>query len=158
MTENTHEEHKSGITSTVNIAGHPVHPMLVPFPITFLVSALLTDIAYWGSLEDFWARASLWLIAAGLASGLLAGLVGAIDYFTIERARGHRAGRLHAAGNVTAVVLAAINLAIRWGDPAAPILWWGLILSLVTALILGVTGWYGGELTFRHKIGVTGHK
>lgn len=158
MTANKHEEHQSGITSTVNVAGHPVHPMLVPFPITFLVSALLADIAYWGSLEEFWARASLWLIAAGLASGLLAGLVGAIDYFTIERARTHKAGRRHAAGNIAAVVLAAINLAIRWGDPAAPILWTGLILSLITAGILGVTGWYGGELTFRHKIGVTGHK
>jgi uncharacterized membrane protein len=158
MADKQHEEHKSGITSTVNVGGHPVHPMLVPFPITFLVSALLTDIAYWGSLEDFWARASFWLVAAGLASGLLAGLVGAIDYFTIERAREHQAGKLHAAGNVTVVILAAINLAIRWGDPAAPILWAGLLLSLVTAGILAVTGWYGGELTFRHKIGVTGHK
>jgi uncharacterized membrane protein len=158
MTEQPQEVHKEGITSTVNIAGHPVHPMLVPFPITFLVSALLTDIAYWGSVEDFWARASFWLIGAGLASGLLAGLVGAIDYLTIERAREHRAGKLHAAGNITALVLAAANIAIRWGDPAAPILWAGLILSLIIAAILVVTGWYGGELTFRHKIGVTGHK
>lgn len=158
MSDQQHEEHATGITSTVNIAGHPVHPMLVPFPITFLVSALLTDLAYWGSLEDFWARASLWLIAAGLATGLLAGAVGAIDYFTIRRAREHKAGRIHAIGNVTAVVLSAVNLAIRWGDPADAILWTGLILSLIVAAILVVTGWYGGELAYRHKIGVTGHK
>jgi uncharacterized membrane protein len=153
-----YQEHKRGITSTVNIAGHPVHPMLVPFPITFLASALLTDIAYWGTLNDFWARASFWLIVAGIVAGLLAGLTGAIDYLTIQRAREHRAGKIHAAGNITAVILAAINLAIRWGDREAPILWTGLLLSLVVAAILTVTGWYGGELTFRHKIGVIEHE
>lgn len=80
-----------------------------------------------------------------------------IDYLTIERAQKHTAGKIHAAGNATVIVLAAINLFIRWGDPAAAILWWGLLLSLVTAALLGVTGWYGGELAYRHKIGVTGH-
>jgi uncharacterized membrane protein len=147
-------ENKTGISSTVNKAWHPIHPMLVPFPITFLASALLTDIAYWGSLNDFWARASFWLIVAGLVVGLLAGLTGAIDYLTIQRAREHRAGKIHAAGNITGVILSAINLAIRWGDREAPILWTGLLLSLIIAAILTVTGWYGGELTFRHKMGV----
>ncbi len=147
-------EPQEGIISTVNIAGHPVHPMLVPFPITFLVSALLTDIVYWRTLDDFWAQASFWLIAAGLVTGLLAGLVGAIDYLTIQRARERTAGKIHAAGNITAVVLAAVNLALRWGDREAPILWTGLLLSLAIAAILTVTGWFGGELSFRHKIGV----
>jgi uncharacterized membrane protein len=131
--------------------------MLIPFPITFLVSAVLTDIVYWQTADAFWARASLWLVGAGLVAGLFAGTFGAIDYFTIQRAREHTAGKIHFVGNVTAIVLAAINLFIRWGDPAGPILWSGLILSLVTAAILGVTGWYGGELAYRHKIGVAGH-
>ena len=47
-----------------------------------------------------------------------------------------------------------VNLALRWGDREAPILWTGLLLSLAIAAILTVTGWFGGELSFRHKIGV----
>lgn len=159
MSENSQaqDEHTAGITSTVNIAGHPIHPVLIPFPIAFLVGALLTDIGYWLAEDVFWARASLWLVGAGLVTGLLAAVVGAIDYFTIDRAQEHAAGKIHAAGNATVIVLATINLFIRWRDPAAGILWWGLLLSLLTAAILGVTGWYGGELAYRHKIGVTGH-
>lgn len=151
------EEHRVGITSTVNIAGHPIHPVLIPFPITFLTSALLTDVAYWITADAFWARVSLWLIGAGVVTGLLAGAVGAIDYFTIRRAREHLAGKIHLIGNVIALIIAAINFFLRIGDPAPAIAWWGLILSLVTAGLLAVTGWYGGELAYRHKIGVTGH-
>jgi uncharacterized membrane protein len=160
MNDNQHQETESppGITSTANIAGHPIHPALIPFPIAFLTGTLLSDIAYWQTGDAFWARASLWLVGAGLVAGLLAAAFGATDYFTIARAREHTAGKIHFIGNLTAIILAAINLFIRWGDPAGPILWWGLILSLVTAAILGVTGWYGGELAYRHKIGVAGHE
>jgi uncharacterized membrane protein len=128
--------------------------MLVPFPIAFLVGALLSDIAYWQTDDAFWARVSLWLVGAGLVSGLLAALFGAIDFFTIKRVREHSAGLIHAGGNVAAIILTLINLIIRWGNAADAILWLGLILSLLTALILAVTGWYGGELSYRHKVGV----
>ena len=43
------------------------------------------------------------------------------------------------------------------GDAAAAVLPWGLALSALTTALLAVTGWYGGELAYRHMIGVTGH-
>ena len=140
--------------STAAIAGHPIHPMLVGFPIAFLVGALFTDIRYWLDPEHFWARASLWLIAAGVGSGLLAAVFGLVDFLTIERARSVYAGWVHLIGNLIAVGLSVISIIIRFKDVESMVLPWGLGLSLIVSLILLVTGWAGGELAYRFRIGV----
>jgi uncharacterized membrane protein len=64
-----------GITSTVTVAGHPLHPLLVTFPVAFLVGALATDTGYWLTQDPFWARVSLWLVGVGFLSGLFAAVV-----------------------------------------------------------------------------------
>jgi uncharacterized membrane protein len=151
------ELYREGVTSTAAVAGHPIHPVLVPFPIAFLVGTLLTDLAYAAGGNDvFWARASLWLVGAGVVGGLLAALFGLVDFFTIRRARAHRWGWVHFGGNAVVLVLSAINLLLRLGNPADAVLPLGLTLSLIVAVILLVTGWAGGELAYRYKIGVTG--
>ena len=61
--------------STVRIAGHPIHPMLVPLPIGFLVGAFLTDIAYLKSGWASYAHFSGWLIGAGIVTALIAAAV-----------------------------------------------------------------------------------
>ncbi|MFO7679781.1 MAG: DUF2231 domain-containing protein [Chloroflexota bacterium] len=147
----THEE---GIKATASIAGHPLHPIIIPFPIAFLTGALVTDIVYWLTAEEFWARMSFWLIVGGLVMGLLAAVLGLIDFVTIERARSHAAGWIHLGGNSLALILAFVNLWLRWNEPAAAVIPWGILLSLLIAGILGIGGWYGGELAYRHKIGV----
>ncbi|WFT79135.1 DUF2231 domain-containing protein [Methylobacterium sp. CB376] len=147
-----------GLPSTAAIVGHPVHPMMIPFPIAFLTSALLTDIAARATRDPFWARASKLLLGAGIASGVAAGAVGAIDYLTIRRARQKPAGRLHAYGNAAALALAAANLARRSGrdrDQAGDAT--DVALSGATAALLGITGWAGAELSYRHMVGVDGH-
>ena len=96
-------EYATGAPSTAAIAGHPIHPMLVPLPIGFLVGVLLSDLAFWRTGDAFWARASLWLVAAGVVTALLAAVFGLIDFGTIKRARAHTAGWVHLLGNLTAV-------------------------------------------------------
>ncbi|MEG5016054.1 MULTISPECIES: DUF2231 domain-containing protein [unclassified Microcoleus] len=150
------EYRDAGITSTVSVAGHPLHPVLIVFPVAFLVGAAGTDIGYWLTSDPFWARASVWLIGAGFAAGILAGITGFLDFFKIKRVRDRSAGWLHMGGNVAALVLSLINLLLRQGNPAEPIVYTGLAISIVVATLLGVTGWFGGELSFRHKIGVIG--
>ena len=86
---------REGVKSTVSIAGHPLHPVMIPFPIAFLIGTLVTDIVYWLTTEAFWAGMSFWLIAAGVVMGLM-------DFLTIERARAYSAGWIHAGGNATA--------------------------------------------------------
>lgn len=144
---------RHGARSTAAIAGHPIHPMLVPFPIAFLVGALASDLVFIGTRDGFWARGSLWLIAAGLVMGAFAAIAGLTDFLTIERARSPT-GWVHFLGNAVALVAALVSLVLRIGDPAAAILPAGLILSCITVAIFLVTGWLGGELAYRFKIGV----
>ena len=65
--------------STAQIAGHPIHPMLIPFPIACFVLTLFSDLAFWQTANDFWASASLWLLGIGLIMAALAAVVGLID-------------------------------------------------------------------------------
>ncbi|WP_449416583.1 DUF2231 domain-containing protein [Phormidium nigroviride] len=150
------EYRDSGITSSINIAGHPIHPIIVIFPVAFLVGAAGSDIGYWLTSDPFWARASVWLIGAGFVSGILAGITGFLDFSRIKRVRDRSAGWLHMAGNITALVLSLINWVMRFGDPIAPIFPIGITISIIVATLLGISGWFGGELTFRHKVGVIG--
>jgi uncharacterized membrane protein len=143
-----------GVRSTASIKGHPIHPMLVPFPIAFLVGTLATDLAFWGTGDQFWARASLWLVGAGLVMGAVAAVFGLIDFLTIARARAGSTGWVHFLGNLAAVILALVSLLLRIGDPAAAVLSGGLVLSFFIVVILLVTGWMGGELAYRYKVGV----
>ncbi|MEG3836177.1 MULTISPECIES: DUF2231 domain-containing protein [unclassified Microcoleus] len=150
------EYRDAGITSTLSVAGHPIHPIIVIFPVAFLVGAAGTDIGYWLTSDPFWARASVWLMGVGFAAGILAAITGFLDFFKVKRVRDRSAGWLHMGGNVAVMVLTLINLLLRQENPAEPIVYTGLAISIVVATLLGVTGWFGGELSFRHKIGVIG--
>lgn len=156
--ENDEQEYyDSGVPSKVAVAGHPLHPLIVTFPIAFLVGVLGTDLGYWLTRDIFWARASVLLLAAGLLTGLLATITGMIDFLAIDRVRQHNAGWIHMIGNIIALVISGISLFLRWGEPATFVLPTGLILSLIVASVLGITGWFGAELIYRHKIAVIGN-
>lgn len=145
-----------GVPSTVAIAGHPLHPLSVIFPIAFLAAALVTDAVYWLTRDSFWARGSFWLIVDGLATGLVAALIGMSDFLQIGRVRKRTAGWAHMILNVTLLVLTAINLYLRWNNPVGAVLPWGLIISTIVGTLTSISGWYGAELSYRHKIGVVG--
>jgi len=151
------EYRDSGVPSTVAIAGHPLHPLIVTFPIAFLTGALGTDLGYWLTQDPFWARASVWLLGAGLLTGLVAAATGMMDFLKIDRVKKHSAGWIHAVGNIAGLFLSLINWVQRLGSPADAVLPLGIILSTVVALILGITGWYGAELIYRHKVAVIGY-
>ncbi|MBD2460908.1 DUF2231 domain-containing protein [Oscillatoria sp. FACHB-1407] len=146
----------SGVPSTVAIAKHPLHPVIVTFPIAFLVGVVATDAAYWLLGDSFWARASFWLIVAGLITGVVAALTGMMDFLRIPRVRERKAGWAHMIGNVAALGFSVVNLLIRLNNVQGAVVPVGLIISAVVAILLGVTGWYGGELVYRHKIAVIG--
>ncbi|QKT04973.1 DUF2231 domain-containing protein [Ectothiorhodospiraceae bacterium 2226] len=130
--------------------------MLVPFPIAFLSTALLTDIAFWLTQDFFWARASLWLVGAGFVAGSAAATAGILDFMALAGARNSRAGHIHAAGNTLVLMLAFVSWLVRLQDVGGAVLPWGLSLSVLTVLILMVTGWMGGEMVYRRGVGVAG--
>ncbi len=147
------KQHSHGIESTARLAGHPLHPMLVAFPIASVVLALVADIAYLSTLDPFWARGAFWLLVIAFISGLLAAMAGLTDFLTIRPVRRLNAAWAHVFGNAGALVLVFINLAVRWGDPAAGVASGGLVLSIVTVLVLLVTGWLGGSLVYAYHLG-----
>lgn len=154
MDNSSSDDLNRGIRSTVSVNGHPIHPMLIPFPIAFLIGAFVTDLAFWGTRDVFWAAASSWLLLAGLIMGLIAAVLGLTDFLTIQRVRSQWTGWAHFLGNGLVLILALVNLLIRAGDPVGTILPGGLILSAITFVVLLFTGWLGGELAYRYKVGV----
>ena len=147
----------SGVTSTVAIAGHPIHPLLVTFPIGLLVASAGSDLGYWWTRDLFWAQASFWLIGAGLFTAILAAATGLMDFLKIERVRKRSAGWAHMVLNVAVLGLTIVNFILRWNNQAGAILPTGLILSILVATLLGLSGWYGAELIYRHKVAVIGY-
>lgn len=152
----TPPEQSHTVPSRVAVAKHPVHPMLVVFPIAFLGSVLVTDLAHLWRGGTFWAQASFWLSAAGLIGGVLAGLVGTVDLLLIREVRRHVSAWNHMIAAVMVLALAAASVWLRWPDPAAAVWPWGLLLSAMLALLVAVAGWLGGTLSFRHGVGVYG--
>lgn len=140
--------------STARIAGHPIHPMLIPFPIVFFVSALVTDLVFLSEGDAVWAQASWWLLLSGLVAAALAATAGLVDFLGDRRIRSIGAAWGHMIGNIVAVALEAVNLLLRTDDPAGAVEGTGVVLSGVVVAILLVTGWLGGNLVFRHGVGV----
>lgn len=140
------------LRSTASIKGHPIHPMLVPFPIVLFVAALATDIAFTVDGSQGWAVASKWLLGAGIVGALLAALAGFTDFFGNSRIRELRDAWLHMFANLTVVVVELVNFVVRLSNEnAAGTV--GLALSVVAAGILLFSGWKGGALVYRHGVG-----
>jgi len=138
--------------STAKIGGHPIHPMLVPFPIVCFVLALVADVFYLQGHDHPWASASRILLAIGLIMAALAAVAGLTDFLGEKRIQGSDAIK-HAIANVTVVVVELVNLFLRWHNDAA-IEKIGIYLSAISVVILLYSGWKGGELVFRHGMGV----
>lgn len=141
--------------STAEVAGHPLHPMVVPFPIAFFVGTLVTDIAHLITGRPGFADASVWLLGAGIAMALLAAILGFVDFLGDRRIRRLREAWLHMAGNLIAVILAALNLYLRatQGMETA-VVPAGITLSAIVTILLLFNGWMGWEMVYRRRVGV----
>lgn len=143
------------LNSTAEVAGHPIRPMLVPIPIVCFIGALITDIAYFMTAEMMWANFSAWLLVVGLIFGVLAAVAGLIDFLGNRLIRSRAPAWPHLVGNVAVLILAFFNALIHTRDAWTSVVPTGLVLSIVTVLILPVTGWLGWALVYRHHVGVS---
>ena len=138
--------------STAQLAGHPLHPMLVPFPIAAFVGTLIVDVTFLNTANEFWFTAGIWLLRFGLAMAVLAALIGLIDFFGEPRIRSITAAWLHFLGNGLLVVLEAINLYIRVGRTDVST---GVYFSAVAVMLLLFNGWMGWSMVYKHRVAVT---
>ena len=141
--------------SRLKLFGHPVHPMLIVFPLGLLATALIFDILYVGTGNEDLATFSYWALIAGIIGGLLAAIFGALDWLGIPSGtRAKRIGAFHGVGNLVVTRLFLAALIARWGRPA----YLPDILPMVLALLGGglalITAWLGGELVYRLRVGV----
>jgi uncharacterized membrane protein len=139
----------------LKLLGHPVHPMLIVFPLGLLATAVIFDVLYWATGNGDLATFSYWAIPAGLIGGLAAALFGLIDLLAIPGdTRAKRVALFHGGGNVVVLALFATSFVARSGSAQylpnpAP-----LVLGLLGAGLALVTAWLGAELVFRLRVGV----
>jgi len=142
-----------GAESQMALFSHPVHPMLVAFPIAFLHAVVLTDLACLWTADPFWARASYWLLLASVVSGGAASLVGFSDWLLVRDIRRHLTSWGHFLAAVTMMSLVLANWLQRLDRHEAAIMPWGLFMSVLTVAMLLVAAWLGGRLVFEHNLG-----
>lgn len=141
--------------STARVAGHPLHPMFIPFPIAFFVATLATDLLYLNTGRAGFADASMWLLGAGIASALLAAVFGFADFIGERRVRALRQAWLHMGGNLLLVALQAANFVLRSVEPVKhTVSATGVGLSAVAVILLLFNGWMGWEMVYRGHVGV----
>ena len=144
-----------GVATTAKLGTHPIHPMLIPFPIALLTSTLASDLAFWSTGNIFWAEASFYLLAAALVMSAAAAVAGFADFFGNARIRSMGDAWRHMVGNLVAVLLSLLNFIIRWSaTPADQVLPWGIVLSAIVFLLLLYTGWKGGTLVYHRRVGM----
>jgi uncharacterized membrane protein len=140
--------------SKVKFLGHPVHPMLIVFPLGLLATAVLFDIIYLVSGNPQWTVVAYYLVGAGLIGGLAAAAFGWLDWFVIPSGtRAKRIGLWHGLGNVVVLALFILSWVLRRDNPSLPPT--GAIVAGLAGVGLAlVTAWLGGELVNRLGVGV----
>ena len=149
------EVNKHDISSTVAVAGHPIHAMMVTFPIALVISTLGCDVFYWYTADPFWPRAALWASGFAFWLGIGASIAGTAELLLVPGIRGRAASWNHAIAAITMLSVAGLNWGVRFtGDPVDVVLPLGLGLSALASLFVGIAGWHGGKLVFDHGIGI----
>ena len=140
--------------SRAKLLGHAVHPMLIVFPLGLLGMAEIFDLLSLAMAQGYWAEIALWMMVAGVISGLIAAPFGLIDWLAIPSyTRAKRIGAFHGVGNVIVLLLFAASAWMRWDMPQAPTTM-ATVLSFAAFMLALVTGWLGGELVERLRVGV----
>jgi len=133
--------------------GHPIHQMLIVFPLGLLATSFFFDIAWLATKRPGLGIAAYWMIFAGVIGGLVSAVFGLIDWLAIPRGtRAKAIGAWHGGGNVVVVVLFIASWFLRRGVEVPPTA--AIVLSAVAVCIALVTGWLGGELVDRLGVGV----
>ncbi|MFO7167203.1 MAG: DUF2231 domain-containing protein [Chloroflexota bacterium] len=141
--------------SKAKLLGHPIHPMLIVFPVGLLVTAVIFDVVRMLTGDVAFATVAFWCIAAGVIGGLVAAIFGLIDWLNIPAGtRAKTIGMWHGLGNVVVLALFAVSWLLRRGDPSLVPDTLAFVLALAAAVLSVVTSWLGGEMVSRLGVGV----
>jgi uncharacterized membrane protein len=145
------------VKSRANIAGHPIHPILVTVPLGLWPFSVVADLIYvfgWG--PDAWKTTAFYCLGGGLIGAIPAIITGYIDYTGIHSNAAARVAKFHLWLNVAVFVILAVDFAWRWPEAGPPFSVGPLVLSIGSLLLLGISGWLGGELISKYQVSVRG--
>ena len=145
------------MASKASIAGHPIHPMIIPFPLALWTTSFVADVIYYFAHHPTLPVISKFLLVAGCLGAIAAAIPGIIDWLAIRDSKVKRIATWHALLNIIALIIFATSLYLRmkvgahWVDYSLKI---PFLLSLVGVIVISISGWLGGALSFEHGVGV----
>jgi uncharacterized membrane protein len=127
--------------------------MIVPIPIGLWIFSLICDVIFrFGSDNPLWDEMAFYSLLFGIGGALLAAVPGFVDFLSLEDRGAKRVAVTHLILNLIVVAMYAVNAWLRSeGEPGA---FAPFLLSIVAILILSASGWLGGELVYRHGVGI----
>jgi uncharacterized membrane protein len=146
------------MASRASIAGHPLHPILIPFPIGLLVFSVIADLIYLWRGNPVWQNyIAFYTLLGGIIGAVVAAVPGLIDWATLTNPAVVKIANWHARVNVITLVIFGASFYLRTSSgaqwitsvPSLPI-----FISLVGVIGLGIAGWLGGEMVFKHRVAV----
>jgi uncharacterized membrane protein len=147
------------MASRASIGGHPIHPMLIPFPIALLVFSFVAELIYLWRGNPIWKDyIAFYTLLGGIIGGAAAAIPGLIDWATLTDRAAVKVANWHARVNIFTLVIFIASFYLRTTSGAAwipnmPML--PFILSAVGVIGLSIAGWLGGQLVFAHGVAVT---
>src|SRR5438552_8331204 len=138
--------------SRASLLKHPIHPMLVPFPIALWIFSLISDVVYglgWGGI--LWNEMAFYTMAGGIVGALAAAVPGLIDYLSMSDQQTSKIAKTHMIVNLTIVGIFIADLWLR--TMFAPGAGLPVVLSAIGVALLVVSGGLAGELVYVHGAG-----
>jgi uncharacterized membrane protein len=144
----------TSIISRAAIAGHPLHPMMIHFPVAALLGLVGADAGFLWTGDLFWQRAGVWLAGIGALGGWAASIAGLVDLLSVRKIRMKITAWCHAILAVMMLSLATLNWLLRYREDYPDLGLWGFYLSLLTAALIAGAAFLGGRLVYEHAVGV----
>lgn len=146
------------MASPASIGGHPIHPMIIPFPIALWVSSLVADLVYIWRGNPVWKDwIAFYTLLGGIIMAAVAAVPGFIDWLSIKAPEVVKIANWHARLNVIALLVFAASFYLRTASGAELVSNSYTIpvgLSVFGVILITISGWLGGEMVFKHGVAV----
>jgi len=146
------------MASPASIGGHPIHPMIIPFPIGLWVFSLVADAIYLWRGNPVWRNyIAFYTLLAGIIGAAAAAVPGFIDWLSLKNPRVVKIANWHARLNVIALLVFAASFYLRTHSGAAFVSGSYTIpvaLSVLGVILISISGYLGGEMVFKHGVAV----
>lgn len=147
------------MASPASVNGHPIHPMIIPFPIALWVFSLVADMIYLWRGNPVWKDwIAFYTLLGGIVMAVVAAVPGLIDWLSLKDKAVVKIANWHARLNVIALIVFAGSFYLRTTSGASLVsgsYTIPLLLSILGVVLITISGWLGGEMVFKHGVAVS---